>query len=245
MENILLNDQEAERALEMEYNITGCLLMDTERTLKTIRNLISAEDFQNDTCRAIYLASLDLYSSGKPLDYGLIQDRAIELGYSIDLGISRQVRLCYTTTANAEANARNMHKESQNRQAAAVGLELAYRQISPLEGAGKLQEILKKQNYSAASPEEMANELADYLFREDSEPPFLSTGYCTLAAPLIIFSAVVLFMAVFTFSQRGRTSARQISQSTFPNGLLHRGNMYCISRWRCREKTSTSGESEY
>ena len=102
MENILLNDQEAERALEMEYNITGCLLMDTERTLKTIRNLISAEDFQNDTCRAIYLASLDLYSSGKPLDYGLIQDRAIELGYSIDLGISRQVRLCYTTTANAE-----------------------------------------------------------------------------------------------------------------------------------------------
>ena len=127
MENILLNDQEAERALEMEYNITGCLLMDTERTLKTIRNLISAEDFQNDTCRAIYLASLDLYSSGKPLDYGLIQDRAKELGYSIDLGISRQVRLCYTTTANAEANARNMHKESQNRQAAAVGLELAYR----------------------------------------------------------------------------------------------------------------------
>ena len=34
MENILLNDQEAERALEMEYNITGCLLMDTERTLR-------------------------------------------------------------------------------------------------------------------------------------------------------------------------------------------------------------------
>ena len=80
MENILLYDQEAERALEMEYNITGGLLMDTERTLKTIRNLISAEDFQNDTCRAIYLASLDLYISGKPLDSGLIQDRAIELG---------------------------------------------------------------------------------------------------------------------------------------------------------------------
>ena len=182
--------------------------MDTERTLKTIRNLISAEDFQNDTCRAIYLASLDLYSSGKPLDYGLIQDRAIELGYSIDLGISRQVRLCYTTTANAEANARNMHKESQNRQAAAVGLELAYRQISPLEGAGKLQEILKKQNYSAASPEEMANELADYLFREDSEPPFLSTGYCTLDN---IFSGGFVHGGLYVFAARTNVGKTNIA----------------------------------
>ncbi|MBO7422668.1 MAG: AAA family ATPase, partial [Oscillospiraceae bacterium] len=148
------------------------------------------------------------YSSGKPLDYGLIQDRAIELGYSIDLGISRQVRLCYTTTANAEANARNMHKESQNRQAAAVGLELAYRQISPLEGAGKLQEILKKQNYSAASPEEMANELADYLFREDSEPPFLSTGYCTLDN---IFSGGFVHGGLYVFAARTNVGKTNIA----------------------------------
>ena len=147
MDELLQSGQETKRFLEMEYNLTGCLLVDTAKTLKLIRGLLSAEDFQNDTCRAIYLAALDLYSSGKPLDYALIQDKAVSLGYSFDLEISREIRLSYSTTANAEEFARRMHAESQNRQAAALGLDMAYRRVTPLEANGKLQEILKRQNF--------------------------------------------------------------------------------------------------
>lgn len=208
MDELLQSGQETKRFLEMEYNLTGCLLVDTAKTLKLIRGLLSAEDFQNDTCRAIYLAALDLYSSGKPLDYALIQDKAVSLGYSFDLEISREIRLSYSTTANAEEFARRMHAESQNRQAAALGLDMAYRHVTPLEANGKLQEILKRQNYSAATPEEMANELADDLFNEDSDPPFLSTGYSSLDN---IFSGGFIHGGLYVFAARTNVGKTNIA----------------------------------
>lgn len=241
MDELLQSGQETKRFLEMEYNLTGCLLVDTAKTLKLIRGLLSAEDFQNDTCRAIYLAALDLYSSGKPLDYALIQDKAVSLGYSFDLEISREIRLSYSTTANAEEFARRMHAESQNRQAAALGLDMAYRRVTPLEANGKLQEILKRQNYSAATPEEMANELADDLFNEDSEPPFLSTGYSSLDN---IFSGGFIHGGLYVFAARTNVGKTNIAIN-ISERVAARGKRYCISHWKCPERILISGGSEY
>lgn len=199
MDTFLLAVEDQKITLQSEFNVIGCLLVDTENTLEQIRGIISPDDFRNETCEALYRATLELSANNQPFDPILIQNRAAELGYRVDTEICREIKQCYTTTSNVRLHAEKIQEASQKRKAAAIGQELAEGRIPILESLGKLQEILNRDKRAAGKPEEMANELADYLFREDAEPPFLSTGYSNLDG---ILSGGFARGGVYTFAAR-------------------------------------------
>ncbi len=208
MEAFLMAAEEQKVVLQSEFNVIGCLLVDTDNTLKMIRGIITPDDFQNETCQSLYRAALDLAADNQPLDHILIEKRAIELGLQIDADTSREIKQCFTTTANVTLHAAKILEAAQKRKGAAVGLELTEYSIPILDAIGKLQEILNREKRAAGRPEDMANELADYLFHEDKEPPFLSTGYNNLDG---ILGGGFVHGGLYTFAARTNVGKSNIA----------------------------------
>ena len=180
MDDYLISADKEKIDLQSEYNVIGCLLVKPVDSVNILRGIITPDDFLSDTCRALYTAAADLVNSGQTIDQILIQNRASEMGYDIDADLCREIQACYTTNANITAHAERIREASQRRKAVAVGMELAEEKLSVLDAVGKLQEIICRHKQTAGTPEEMANELTDYLFTNDAAPPFLSTGYNSL-----------------------------------------------------------------
>lgn len=198
---------DSRQALNSEYNLGGCLLVDPLNTVKALQAVLTADDFQNDTVRGIYAAALSLINSGENCDAGLIERKAAELGCVIDPQTFDQIRQCYTTTANAAAHAEIVHEAAQKRRADAVCMDAINGSITTLEAVGKLQEIISRQKHKAVSPLEMTIQYTDYLFSEEEEPPYISTGYLALDR---ILSGGIMAGGVYTIAARpgtGKTTA--------------------------------------
>lgn len=199
MENYLLSSEKVKITLQSEYNVIGCILVDTDKAIKAVRSMITPEDFYDDTCRALYTSALDLLASGQPVDPVLIQNRAAEMGFEVNVDTAREIQQCFSTTANIISHASKILEASQSRKAVAVGNDLAEEKLSVLDAVGKLQEILNRHKHTAGLPLEMANELTDYLFKEDAAPPFLSTGYSILDK---ILGGGFIHGGLYTFAAR-------------------------------------------
>ena len=177
MDEILEFSRDSKLALESEYCLTACLLRDSQATIDAVSRILSAEDFQNKTCGAIYAATLQMITGGELYDPALIQNRAVEMGATIDSGFCKEVKETYTTTQNAALHAEIIHEAAKNRRAAAIGIDLANHNITILEAVRKLQELMTTGNKKFISMLEMVTSYTDYLFSENKEPRWISTGF--------------------------------------------------------------------
>ncbi|MCX6784778.1 MAG: hypothetical protein NTV81_02460 [Candidatus Komeilibacteria bacterium] len=65
--------------LEAEQSVLGCILIDTEGITK-IGNIVTPDDFYQESHRLIYGAMLDLYEKRIPIDLLSLSNRLQELG---------------------------------------------------------------------------------------------------------------------------------------------------------------------
>ncbi len=163
-----------------EFNLAGCLLVDTAVTVKAIQSILAADDFQNENCKAIFSAAMHLVNSGELYDPVIIQKKAEDLGFQLDNDFSIRVKAEFVTAANAAEHAKIVHEAALKRRIDAACIERINNDISTLELIGKLQALDRQNKPGIKTPLELANEFADYFFSDDTISPFLSTGYYSL-----------------------------------------------------------------
>lgn len=165
-----------------ERDLIGCVLVDTERTIREIRSIVSASDFTSSACRAIYEAALSLLDSGKAADPTQILAHAAERGEAVEEAWAAEVMRQYVTTANATATAELVHKAAIDRASESVGSALALGQISTTDAVAQLQELMQRQGAKMQTPLEAAHNFMDYVTAAHSGEiaPFISTGFASL-----------------------------------------------------------------
>lgn len=165
-----------------ERDLIGCVLVETERTIREIRSIVSASDFTSSACRAIYEAALSLLDSGKAADPTQILACAAERGEAVEEAWAAEVMRQYVTTANATATAELVHKAAVDRASEGVGSALALGQISTTDAVAQLQELMQRQGAKMQSPLEAAHSFMDYVVAAHAGEiaPFVSTGFASL-----------------------------------------------------------------
>ncbi len=207
MDELISMGSKNQLALDSEYNLAGCLLVDTLQAVEIIRNTVFVDDFQDKRCRAIYTATLEMVSNGEKCDPGLIQHKVEEMGVQIEAEFCREIRLNYTTTANALEHAKIVSEAAQKRRAASVAMDLVGDRITILEALARLQSIMNAEKQTLPTAMELINEYTDYLFSDDPEEPCLSTGYSKLDE---ILSGGIMKGGLYTLAARsgiGKTTA--------------------------------------
>lgn len=167
---------------QAENQIAGCLLVDGENTIRLIRGIVDAADFQSAEARNIFLATINLIDAGKACDPVLIQEEAAKRGTPLDNSLCSELMRLYTTTANAAETARIVHEAAINRTGREVGTSLMSGKLTPLEAVAELQTILTRERSNILSPIEAAEAFMDYILDVSAgkKKPFLSTGFSTL-----------------------------------------------------------------
>ena len=167
---------------DAERSLAGCLLVDTEATLKAVKGLVSAADFLGKDASAVFSAACALAFADKPCDPILIQEEAARQGATLSNEYCAGVMRLYVTTANAAETARVIHEAAMQRRAREIGLSLADDSLTPVEALARLQELLSAQRSKLHSPMEAANAVMDYISAAASGEtrPFLPTGYASL-----------------------------------------------------------------
>ena len=199
MDELISMGSKNQLALDSEYNLAGCLLVDTLQAVEIIRNTVFVDDFQDKRCRAIYTATLEMVSNGEKCDPGLIQHKVEEMGVQIEAEFCREIRLNYTTTANALEHAKIVSEAAQKRRAASVAMDLVGDRITILEALARLQSIMNAEKQTLPTAMELINEYTDYLFSDDPEEPCLSTGYSKLDE---ILSGGIMKGGLYTLAAR-------------------------------------------
>ena len=100
-ENAWMYSAQAENAL------IGCILVAPEKTMESIRGIVSAGDFQTGNGKAVYLAAAELIDEGAPCDPVLIQERAAKRGLPLESSFCAEAMGLYKTTANVAGNKHN------------------------------------------------------------------------------------------------------------------------------------------
>lgn len=194
---------------DAERSLAGCLLVDTEATLKAVKGLVSAADFLGKDASAVFSAACALAFADKPCDPVLIQEEAARQGAALSNEYCAEVMRLYVTTANAAETARVIHEAAMQRSAREIGLSLADDSLTPVEALARLQELLAAQRSKLHSPMEAANAVMDYISAAASGEtrPFLSTGYASLDKQLAGGLAAGGLITVAARPGTGKTTA--------------------------------------
>ncbi len=205
----ILSSERYRYIAEAENSLAGCLLVDPQETLRQIRGIVAAGDFQTDKAKVIYTVAASLTDRGKDCDAVLIQAEAVKNGLPLDQKECADLMRLYTTTANAAATAQLIHEAAQARAGRTIGNALAMGEITSLEALGKLQELLTTQTNNTHTPLEAANSTLDYIVAasQGESRPFVSTGYPALDAQL---AGGIVASGLFTLAARpgtGKTTA--------------------------------------
>ncbi len=177
-----INAEQWKYSAQAENSLAGCLLVDPEATLREVREIITADDFQSDACKAIYQAAAALIDSGNPCDAVLIQNEAARQGLELSGEYCAEAMQLYTTTANVAATAQVIREASERRNVHNIGNALLTDEMTLLDAIASLQEIASNSKSGAETPIEAADAFLDYVndSMKGKRKPFLSTGYTSL-----------------------------------------------------------------
>lgn len=225
---------------QAENALAGCLLVDAEATLREIRGIMSAGDFQNEAARAIYNAACALLTSGRACDPVLIQKEAADQGHAIDGEYCAELMRMYITTANAAVTAQVIHEEAQKRRTREIGFAMSAGELSSIEALTKLQELVQNQGSQLQTPMEAANMVLDYIndAADGKAKPFLPTGFPSLDAQLAGGLAAGGLITIAARPGVGKTTAAlAIAENVAASGgkvLYISLEMTTAQLWSCR-----------
>lgn len=237
---------------QAENSLAGCLLVDPERTLRDVRGIVCAADFQGEAARAIYNAVSTLVAKGEPCDPVLIQAEAERQGRPISADYCAELMSLFTTTANVEATAQIIRDEAQKRRGREIGAALTAGELSATDALARLQELIQAQGDRLHSPAEAADAVMDFICSAASGDtrPFLKTGFPSLDAQLAGGLAAGGLITIAARPGVGKTTAAlAIADSIATNIKSQGGKILYISLemteaqlWACRV-ASASGLS--
>ncbi len=225
---------------DAESSLAGCLLVEPVETMREIKGLVFAADFQNQNAAAVFSAASALINGGKPCDPVLIQEEAARAGMVLSNEYCAGVMQLYTTTANAAMHAQIVHDAALRRSAGKIGLALAEDELTPLEAVGRLQELLTAQSSKLHSPMDAANATMDFIVAAASgqSKPFLSTGYASLDRQ---FAGGLVTGGLITLAARPGTGKTTAALNLAENVAAAGGKVLYISLemteaqlWACR-----------
>lgn len=165
-----------------EESVVGCILVDAQRTLPTIRGILQPGDFAEANARAIFRAAVELDDNRLPIDPVTLQQKATEMGSPVSEEWIREAMHLSVTTANVAADAEVVHKAAVDREARNVGAELTDGTITPEEALKRLQDALTGRRATLPTPAEDAVEFLNELSKasEGEGKTRLSTGFRSL-----------------------------------------------------------------
>lgn len=165
-----------------EESVIGCILVDAQTVLPTIRGIVQPGDFVEANARAIFRAAVELDDNRLPIDPVTIQQKAAEMGFPVSTEWIRETMHLTVTTANVAADAEVIHKAAVGREARNVGDDLTEGKITPEEALERLQGVLTGGRSTLPTPVEDATEFYQYISdaAEGKTAPFLPTGFAAL-----------------------------------------------------------------
>ncbi len=209
MDDLLIPPEEWKVTAQAENALAGCILVDADNTLRLIRGIVRASDFQSDECRTVFLAAAGLIDNNKPCDPVLIQAEAQRLGTPLDDEYCEQIMRMPVPIGNSAATAQIIHEAAATRAARVIGSSLMTNEITPVDALRQLQELLTEKESGTQTPEEAANTVLDYIrdAYAGKTKTFISTGYSDLDKQL---GGGIVTSGLFTLAARpgtGKTTA--------------------------------------
>ena len=162
-----------------EISVAGCILCEPTETLPTVRSILQAGDFADESARAVFRAACELADEEQPIDPVTIQDRARKAGEELSAEWIKSTMESFLTTASVEKNANIVREMAVLRAAKDIGFALTADELTPQEAAEMLHNALAGQRSTLPTPQEDASAFFQYLndAAEGKSVPFLPTGF--------------------------------------------------------------------
>lgn len=208
MDELYFSKEQYNYILKTENSLIGCLMVDPQETMRSIRGIVSSGDFFTETGKAAYSAARALIDNGKDCDIILIQEEAEKQGIQLDDSYCRECMMLTPTVANAAELARIIHDKAETREIKKICEKMMDESLPANDGFGKIGELLRGGHRKTRTPLEAADHFIDYILaaHEGRIKPFLSTGYQSLDSQL---SGGLISSGLVTFAGRpgmGKTS---------------------------------------
>ena len=208
MDELYVAKEQYDYILKTENSLIGCLMVNPQKTMRSIRGIVSAGDFFTETGKAAYSAARALIDNGKDCDIILIQEEAENQGMHLEDGYCRECMVLTPTVSNAAELARIIHKKAETREIKKICSKMVDESLPTDEGFEKIGELLRGCHGKTRTPLEAANNFIDYILaaHDGKIKPFLSTGYQSLDEQL---SGGLIASGLVTFAGRpgmGKTS---------------------------------------
>lgn len=124
-----------------EQYLAGAILID-DRTIPRISSKVTAEDFQNEHCRAIFVAATEIAAENGIVDPVSIMDRARRNGMEIPLEFVVQLMEIVPTTENCEEYAKRVADDARKRRIKELVTQI---QMDDVSSATELAERLQEE----------------------------------------------------------------------------------------------------
>lgn len=124
-----------------EQYLVGAILID-DQTIPRISNKVTAEDFQSEHCRAIFVAAMDIAAEGGVVDPVSIMDRARRNGTELPRDFIKQLIEIVPTAEYGEDYARRVAEDARKRKIKALATQV---QMDDISSATELAERLQEE----------------------------------------------------------------------------------------------------
>jgi len=167
-----------------EIFLAGSLLLDGT-TLQTVQSLVTAADFENPLCQAVYTAACDLYADGVTIDPVTIRERSRQSGTEIPIDWVREALEVTPTAASAVEYATLVVEGSRLRKVKSLAYQIIDNQVSTsAELLAELQrgmESIQSNSFSQGlcTPADRIHGLFDHILKSGANQ-FVSSGYPSL-----------------------------------------------------------------
>ena len=170
-----------------EIYLAGALLIDGDKVLPQISDVVSADDFQYEVCGAVFSAALELASRGETIDPLTVQKAAKRAGVELTDDTLRELMERTPTAANCVEYACHAHEDARTRRIKALAARIQEDNTSTpdelLETMQRETTAIRGGNYRRGllSPADSMHRLIDHMTKVESGAcSFIPSGFSRL-----------------------------------------------------------------
>lgn len=164
-----------------ETSVAGAILVDS-RCLKDIQGIVSADDFQSERCKAVFIAACNLYAEGETVDPVTIAERAKQQGVTLTRDWLLEAMEIVPTVANAAMYAHQVAEDARCRRVKSLAMQIIDNGVSTSDdlladlqrGIDQIQSSAFCQGLNA--PDDRIRGLFDHILKSGSSQ-FVPSGY--------------------------------------------------------------------
>lgn len=167
-----------------EVCLAGSILID-ERCLQEVQSIVSPNDFENERCRAVFVAACDLSMEGEKVDPISIAERAKRHGVLLEKEWILEAMEIVPTAANAGMYAHQVAEDARCRRVKSLAMQIIDNGVSASDelladlqrGIEQIQGNTFRQGLNA--PDDRIRGMFDHIIKSGSTQ-FVPSGYAQL-----------------------------------------------------------------